>query len=367
MVSKAIAVTNIMVARFIYSIYWYYLAPALPLIRQEFAVPNYELGLVPLFFIIGAGSFQIPASIVARYIGNVKTAVIGLTLLSIAGVATAFSVGFNEILILRLLAGIGAALFFSTAATVVTNLYPGREGLMLGIYNAVFSAGAGVGLVYGVVYTMVNWRIAVLAISLVGLLESVMLLKTCSPLNRPIDAGLSISKGAVLVGLATAGYWGANYATGNLLPTYAVNHGVGLANASLITSLLLFSSLIGGLSGKLADLTSRRELLVIIPAVLGSSSFLLIITLNPYAMIASTLIVGYTSELMITASYALVVNDLNPTMGLATVNTLNMIVGIWLSPLFTAVMSDSSLPWIMMIIASVVPLPLLLMRRRFRR
>ncbi|WP_291766973.1 MFS transporter [Caldivirga sp. UBA161] len=366
MVGKASAVANIMIARFIYSIYWYYLAPALPLIRQELAVPNYELGLVPLFFIIGAGSFQIPASAIARRIGNVRTAVLGLTLLSVAGVATAFSTSFNEILTLRLLAGIGAALFFSTAATVITNLYPGKEGLMLGIYNAVFSAGAGVGLVYGVVYTIVNWRIAVLVISVIGLLESIILFKASSPLNRPIDAGLSISRSAVLVGLATAGYWGANYAAGNLLPTYAVNHGVGLANASLITSLLLFSSLVGGLSGRLADLTSRRELLIIAPAVLGSLSFLLIPTLNPYAMIASTLIVGYTSELMITASYALAVNDLNPTMGLATVNTLNMVVGMWLSPLFTALMSNSTLPWIMMIIVSVAPLPLLLVRRRVK-
>ena len=366
MVSKASAVVNIMIARFIYSIYWYYLAPALPLIEQELSVPNYELGLVPLFFIIGAGSFQIPASVVAKRIGNVKTAALGLTLLSLAGVATAFSVSFNEILALRLLAGIGAALFFSTAATVVTNLYPGREGLMLGIYNAMFSAGAGVGLVYGVAYTVVNWRIAVLAISIVGLLESIVLLKACSPFNRPIDASLSISRSAVLVGLATAGYWGANYAAGNLLPTYAVKHGVGLASASLITSLLLFSSLLGGLSGRLADLTSKRELLIIVPAVLGSLSFLLILTLNPYAMITSTIIVGYTSELMITTSYALVVNDVNPTMGLATVNTLNMVVGMWLSPLFTAVMDSSSLPWVMMIIASIAPLPLLLVRRRVK-
>ncbi|BDR92978.1 hypothetical protein Vsou_20710 [Vulcanisaeta souniana JCM 11219] len=75
----------IILARIIYSAYWFYLAPALPIMGTELKVSETLLGLVPFIFIVGAASFQIPAGIIASYLGNARTAGLGLLIMSLAG------------------------------------------------------------------------------------------------------------------------------------------------------------------------------------------------------------------------------------------------------------------------------------------
>ncbi|WP_243680428.1 hypothetical protein [Vulcanisaeta souniana] len=41
----------------------------------------------------------------------------------------------------------GAALFFSTGAAILSTTHPDRVGTWLGIYNAAFGLGSGLGLI----------------------------------------------------------------------------------------------------------------------------------------------------------------------------------------------------------------------------
>ncbi|MGC9153849.1 MAG: MFS transporter, partial [Vulcanisaeta sp.] len=341
----------------IYSAYWFYLAPALPIIGNEYGVSKALLGLVPFIFIIGAASFQIPAGIIASRIGNARTAGLGLLIMAVAGSLIPLSNSFYGILVLRLIMGMGAALFFSTGAAILSMTYPERSGTLLGIYNAAFGLGSGLGLVWGLVYEVLGWRLAVILLSIVGI-----------PIAIPIffiGGGYAnrfrvrFSREALIVGLATSGFWGAYYAAGSLLPTYAVLRGLSLHISSLLTSIMLFSSVFGGLSGRIADLVRNRVMLIVILTMMGTIPLLFVPTLNIAIIIMAGVLMGYTNELALTAAYALVARHENPALSLATLNALNMLIGMWLSIVFTETMVISySLPWILMVASSLAPLSL---------
>ncbi|MGC8606415.1 MAG: MFS transporter [Vulcanisaeta sp.] len=350
----------IILARIIYSVYWFYLAPALPIIGIELRVSKALLGLIPLMFIVGAASFQVPAGIIASYMGNARTAGLGLLIMSITGSLIPFSSNFYEILIFRLIAGIGAALFFSTGATILSTTYPDRVGTLLGIYNAAFGLGSGIGLAWGVMYTFLGWKSSILLLSIIGIPLAFTIFFIQGGYMRRLR--IRFSYNAVIIGIATSGFWGAYYAAGNLLPTYAVARGLPLYLSSLLTSIMLFSSIFGGLSGRIIDVIRNKVLLIVALTVLGTIPLISIPTLNIAAIIIAGGLMGYTNELTLTAAYVLVAKHENPALSLATLNALNMAIGMWLSILFTEVMVISYLlPWVLMIIISLVLLPLLLL------
>ncbi len=347
----------IVIARTIYSAYWFYLAPALPIIGTEFRVSKALLGLVPFMFIVGAASFQIPAGIIASRLGNARTAGIGLLTMAVTGLLVPFSVNFYEVLILRLIAGIGAALFFSTGAAVLSTAYPERVGTLLGIYNAAFGLGSGIGLAWGVTYALLGWRLSTLLLSIAGIPVALIILFIQGGYMRRLR--ISFSRDAVMIGVATSGFWGAYYAAGSLLPTYAVSRGLPLYTSSLLTSIMLFSSIFGGLSGRIIDVIKNKVLLIVVLTIVGTVPLISIPTLNVIAITIAGGLMGFTNELALTAAYTLAARHENPALSLATLNALNMIIGMWLSIIFTETMVISySLPWILMIIISLALLPL---------
>ncbi|WP_054850457.1 hypothetical protein [Vulcanisaeta sp. JCM 14467] len=78
------------------------------------------------------------------------------------------------------------------------------------------------------------------------------------------------------------------------------------------------------------------------------------------AIIIAGSLMGFTNELALTAAYTLAAKHENPALSLATLNALNMVIGMWLSVLFTETMvMSSTLPWALMVIVSLALLPLL--------
>ncbi len=203
---RSIIVIIIILARVIYSAYWFYLAPALPIISIEFKVSKALLGVVPFIFIVGAASFQIPAGIIASRLGNARTAGLGLFAMAITGLLIPFSTNFYEVLILRLIAGIGAALFFSTGAAILSTAYPEKVGTLLGIYNAAFGLGSGIGLAWGVTYAFLGWRLSTLLLSAVGVPLALTVFFVQGGYIR--SPRIRFSRDAVIIGIATSGFWG---------------------------------------------------------------------------------------------------------------------------------------------------------------
>lgn len=215
-------------------------------------------------------------------------------------------------------------------------------------------------MAWGVTYAFLGWRLSTLLLSAVGVpLALIVFFIQGGYIHRP---RIRFSHDAVVIGIATSGFWGgAYYAAGNLLPTYAVSRGgLPLYVSSLLTSIMLFSSIFGGLSGRIIDAIRNRVLLIVVLTILGTVPLIFIPTLNIAAIIIAGGLMGFTNELALTAAYTLVAKHENPALSLATLNALNMVIGMWLSVVFTETMVISySLPWILMILISLVLLPLL--------
>jgi MFS family permease len=79
--------------------------------------------------------------------------------------------GADELIIFRIVQGIGAAFLFSNSAAILTDAFPADErGLALGINMVAALAGSLIGLVLGGILTVFNWRFIFLVSVPVGVL-----------------------------------------------------------------------------------------------------------------------------------------------------------------------------------------------------
>src|SRR5579885_3069586 len=130
-----IVIILILFSRFIYSLNWFVISPAIPLI-----------------FFLFTGLFQIPSGIVSNKLGAPATFTAGLILLSLGNILLILYQNFEWVLLTRALSGFGAALFFASAGAVLIELKPDKPGFMMGMYNVAFALGGGAGLLWGVVH-----------------------------------------------------------------------------------------------------------------------------------------------------------------------------------------------------------------------
>jgi EmrB/QacA subfamily drug resistance transporter len=82
--------------------------------------------------------------------------------------------GAIELIIFRIIQGIGGAFLFANSAAILTDAFPSNErGKALGINQIAFLAGSLIGLVLGGVLAIVNWRLVFLVSVPVGVIGTV--------------------------------------------------------------------------------------------------------------------------------------------------------------------------------------------------
>lgn len=160
----------IMVSRIIYAIQWFVLAPPpIAEVQAEFGVPGYLVGWIPpLSFFVGAALLQVPSAYVSSKLGAKRTSIMGMIVLGAFTALSGLSANLWELLLFRAISGTGAALFFSSAAYLLVELNKGKEGIMMGLYNAFYGVGSLIGLLWGYVDNLFQWRAAT---ALAGLLS----------------------------------------------------------------------------------------------------------------------------------------------------------------------------------------------------
>jgi EmrB/QacA subfamily drug resistance transporter len=84
------------------------------------------------------------------------------------------SVGADELIVFRIVQGIGAGFLFSNSAAILTDAFPPNErGRALGLNQVAFIAGQFIGLILGGVLAAINWRLVFLVSVPVGLAGTV--------------------------------------------------------------------------------------------------------------------------------------------------------------------------------------------------
>ncbi|MGC8608313.1 MAG: MFS transporter [Thermoplasmata archaeon] len=169
-----IKTSSIIVARALYAMNWFDIAPALKNISADLHINFLIIGLVTTSFYIGLALFQLVGGALAHRIGSVRTSVIGLVILGTFAIVSGLSVNFVELAAARFMAGMGSALFFSPALGVISEISPeDRYGFHVSLYNGAFSFGAGIGIfAFGYADVIIGWRMSLIIGGLLLLLAT---------------------------------------------------------------------------------------------------------------------------------------------------------------------------------------------------
>ncbi len=132
----------------------------LPSIGEEFNMDVVLLSWVPLAYLLAAAIFLVPFGRIADIYGRKKIFKYGITIDIVASVLLAFSFSETELILLRIVQGIGAAMIFGTSVAILTSVYPPQErGKALGITVAGVYSGLSLGpVVSGFLTQYFGWR-----------------------------------------------------------------------------------------------------------------------------------------------------------------------------------------------------------------
>ncbi len=286
--------------RFAYAYNWFDIGPALPGIGARFAVGPGAWGLLVAGFLAGAGASQVPAGLLARRLGERPVALAGAGVLAVAAIAGAASPTFGFLVAARVVAGVGAGLFFSPAIGWVARLFgPGERGVPVGTFSSAFSAGAAGGLLgSALLVPAVGWAES-LVLGGVGL--GVVTLVTFALTSAPVRPAAPVAapsrsspvwygRAVLAVGLGFVGYEGATFATGQFVVPYA--EAVRLWPAWLagaVGSSFVLASVVGGpVGGWVAERSLRHRLQLAGVTVVGAAALAAL----PFAGVEGAIAVG---------------------------------------------------------------------------
>lgn len=132
----------------------------LPSIGEEFNMDVVLLSWVPLAYLLAAAIFLVPFGRIADIYGRKRIFKYGITIDIVASILLAFSFSETELILLRIIQGIGAAMIFGTSVAILTSVYPPQErGKALGITVAGVYSGLSLGpVVSGFLTQYFGWR-----------------------------------------------------------------------------------------------------------------------------------------------------------------------------------------------------------------
>jgi len=133
---------------------------ATPVIGTEFGAGPEAMSWLGTAFFISATAFLIPFGKIADLKGMKRIFRIGALIYAIAGLVCGLAPGYMVLFAGRLLAGIGAAIIFSTTIALISLVYPSdKRGYAIGINITAMVAGLSSGFIIGGILALyVGWR-----------------------------------------------------------------------------------------------------------------------------------------------------------------------------------------------------------------
>ncbi|MEU7852883.1 MFS transporter [Nonomuraea sp. NPDC049141] len=159
-------------------------------VRGEYGFSLEAAGLQATVFAIGMGLAGLPAGRVQRVLGRKRTIVAGTVLFSLATVLTTASIGFTDMLLWRVLSGVGEALQLAMIIAVASSAFPARRGVAIGSVNVAFAAGSVIGPSLGssLLESHGTWRSPMLAFGAVGIALALAIAVLVSPRFTEADS-----------------------------------------------------------------------------------------------------------------------------------------------------------------------------------
>jgi EmrB/QacA subfamily drug resistance transporter len=132
---------------------------ALPDLERSLNTGLLELVWVILVYMIASTVLVLTAGRLADLFGRKRAYVGGFLVFALASLGAGFSANGTELILWRILQGIGGAFLFANSAAIVTDAFPRRQlGLAMGTNTMVAAVGLVIGPVLGGALVLISWH-----------------------------------------------------------------------------------------------------------------------------------------------------------------------------------------------------------------
>jgi MFS family permease len=340
-----------------------------PLLKAEWALSDAQLGWLSGVVALMVGLLTFPLSLFADRWGRVKSLTLMAVLWSIATLLCAAATSYPQMLVGRILVGVGEAAYGSVGIALVISVFPSR---MRATLSAAFMAGGLFGQVLGVaiggeIAATYGWRAAFMAIGLAGLVLAIVFplvvkerkiagVSTSSApkagaMVRPPLKSLFGSRSVKLAYIASGLQLFSAGALPAWLPTYLGRyHAMSVSEAGRMSALLFLACgagmiLCGMASDRVARERADRKILLAIGYCLGAALALSAAMLcTPGAVQLGLLAIAMFLVAGTTGPAGAMVANLTPVAihgtAFATLTLAHNLIGLAPGPIITGWMAD---------------------------
>jgi EmrB/QacA subfamily drug resistance transporter len=151
---------------------------ALPAIQAELQMDAIQLSWIATAYLLAVAVGLVPAGKIADIHGRKKVFATGLAVYTIGAGLAAFANSATALIGLRVIQGLGAAMFVTTGMAIITSIFPpNKRGKVIGIYVAAVYIGLSVGPFAGGLLThYFGWRSIFLSMLPLGLFSLLLTL-----------------------------------------------------------------------------------------------------------------------------------------------------------------------------------------------
>ena len=152
---------------------------ALPAIQAEFAADAVKLSWVATSYLLAMAVFLVPFGKIADIYGRKKIFNRGIILYTLSSLTAVFSFSIEVLITMRVVQGIGAAMFVTTGMAILSSIFPpSKRGRAIGIYVTAVYIGLSVGPFAGGFMTrFLGWRSIFAVVVPFGIASTYMILK----------------------------------------------------------------------------------------------------------------------------------------------------------------------------------------------
>jgi len=270
-------------------------ASVAPFLIDQFRLSYGQIGLLMGLYLLPGALIALPSGVVGQRFGSRRVAVVGLALMTVGGLITAWSVSFLWACVGRTMSGAGGILLNLLLAKMVADWFTGKEiSTAMGVMLTSWPVGIGLALVtLGSVATRWSWRGSILITA--GAAMAGLLLLAALYRDPPWLADAARGRGTLKLDLpgrawalsVTAGLcWSAFNASfivvASFGPALLIARGASVAEAGSLVSLAIWATLVSvPLGGCVAD-RLRRQNLVITAGALAAALGIALLPLLPY-------------------------------------------------------------------------------------